>query len=135
MWRSDHCVLLHCLLLSAASIDHNNTPPRPLLTAHFPLHSVRCSVLKSTMDLRAPVMAILVGGSPAPGINGVVCAATLEAIKCGWDVIGFMEGYKRLREGKSKVVTFTGKDVMKFQTEGGSVLRTSKMQPTTPAEV
>jgi 6-phosphofructokinase len=33
-------------------------------------------------------LAILVGGGPAPGINGVVAAATIEARNKGLRVIG-----------------------------------------------
>jgi len=87
------------------------------------------------MDIRKPVMAILVGGSPAPGVNTVICAATLEGLNKGCEVIGIYEGYKRLREGKSKIIVFRAHDVTRIQTKGGSILRTSKMQLTTPQEV
>ena len=35
-----------------------------------------------------PVVAILVGGGPAPGINSVIGAATIRSILGGCDVIG-----------------------------------------------
>ncbi|MGC1677910.1 MAG: 6-phosphofructokinase, partial [Candidatus Binataceae bacterium] len=44
-------------------------------------------------------LAILVGGGPAPGINGVIAAATIEAINCGLNVLGLRDGYKWLAEG------------------------------------
>jgi len=87
------------------------------------------------MDIRKPVMGILVGGSPAPGVNTVICAATLEALSNGCDVIGIFEGYKRLREGKSKIKTLLVQDVTRSQTKGGSILRTSKMQLRNAQEV
>jgi 6-phosphofructokinase 1 len=31
---------------------------------------------------------MLVGGGPAPGINGVISAVTIEAVNHGMDVIG-----------------------------------------------
>ncbi len=34
-------------------------------------------------------LALLVGGGPAPGINGVISAVTIEAINHGIEVIGF----------------------------------------------
>lgn len=56
-------------------------------------------------------MAVLVGGSPAPGINGVISAVTLEAINQNCKVIGFYEGFKRMKQGISLVTTLEAKDV------------------------
>ena len=36
-------------------------------------------------------LAIVVGGGPAPGINGVISAATIAAINEGKEVIGILE--------------------------------------------
>lgn len=47
------------------------------------------------MDIRAPILAVLVGGTPAPGINSVINAVTLEAINDGCRVIGIKEGAAR----------------------------------------
>ena len=44
-------------------------------------------------------LGILVGGGPAPGINGVIAAATIEGINNGYEVIGFRDGYKWLAPG------------------------------------
>ena len=33
-------------------------------------------------------LGILVGGGPAPGLNGVIAAATIEGINQGYEVIG-----------------------------------------------
>jgi ATP-dependent phosphofructokinase / diphosphate-dependent phosphofructokinase len=38
-------------------------------------------------------IAINTGGGDAPGLNGVIRAATLSAINRGWEVIGIREGY------------------------------------------
>ena len=37
-------------------------------------------------------LAIVVGGGPAPGINGVIRAATIEAVKNGLRVLGSDRG-------------------------------------------
>ena len=37
-------------------------------------------------------LAILVAGSPAPGINGVISAATIEASRRAWEVTGVLDG-------------------------------------------
>ena len=37
-------------------------------------------------------LGILVGGGPAPGLNGVIHAATIEAINNNVEVVGIYEG-------------------------------------------
>src|SRR3954451_15221377 len=44
-------------------------------------------------------LALVVGGGPAPGINGVISSVTIEAINHGLEVIGFRDGFKWLVEG------------------------------------
>ena len=41
-------------------------------------------------------LGIVVGGGPAPGINAVISAATIEAINQGFEVIGIRDGFKHL---------------------------------------
>ena len=41
-------------------------------------------------------LAIVVGGGPAPGINGVISAVTIEADHRGFEVIGVRDGFKDL---------------------------------------
>ena len=43
--------------------------------------------------------AIVVGGGPAPGINGVISAATIEAINRGHRVFGIYDGFQWLAKG------------------------------------
>lgn len=72
-------------------------------------------------------LAILVGGGPAPGINGVISAATIEAVNEGKEVIGIVGGFKTLFSGDTKSVIPLGiEDVSRIHTEGGSILRTSR---------
>ena len=42
------------------------------------------------------VVGILAGGGPAPGINGVISAVTIEANNKGLKVIGILDGFKWL---------------------------------------
>ena len=44
-------------------------------------------------------LAILVGGGPAPGINAVIAAATIEARNRGLRVLGCEDGFKWLMLG------------------------------------
>src|SRR5438067_5220254 len=75
-------------------------------------------------------MAILVGGGPAPGINGVISAATLEAINRGMRVFGIQDGYKWLVKGDiGRVRELTVDQVVRVYDKGGSVLGTSRTNP------
>jgi ATP-dependent phosphofructokinase / diphosphate-dependent phosphofructokinase len=75
-------------------------------------------------------LAILVGGGPAPGINGVIASATIEAINCGLRVIGLREGYRWLVEGDtSHTVELRIPDVSRIHFTGGSILLTSRTNP------
>ncbi len=75
-------------------------------------------------------LGILVGGGPAPGLNGVIHAATIEAINSNVEVIGIYEGYKYLMEGKVVGKELTIEDVSRIHLRGGSILYTSRANPT-----
>ncbi|MFN3478790.1 MAG: diphosphate--fructose-6-phosphate 1-phosphotransferase [Thermodesulfovibrionales bacterium] len=76
------------------------------------------------------VLAIVVGGGPAPGINGAISAATIEAINSGLSVIGVKGGFKSLFEGKrNNIVPLTIGDVSRIHTQGGSILGSSREYP------
>ena len=75
-------------------------------------------------------LAILVGGGPAPGINGVIASATIEAINRGLKVVGIFDGYRDLAAGtRPKTMPLTIDDVSRIHTSGGSILRTSRTNP------
>jgi 6-phosphofructokinase 1 len=77
--------------------------------------------------MKKEIVAIVVGGGPAPGINGVVSAATIEAINEGKEVIGIVGGFKSLFAGdKKSVIPLSIGDVSRIHTTGGSILRTSR---------
>jgi 6-phosphofructokinase 1 len=78
-----------------------------------------------------PTIGILVGGGPAPGINGVIHSATIEAINSGWQVLGIYDGFKSLISGKANTVPLTISEVSRIHRQGGSILRTSRANPTT----
>lgn len=75
-------------------------------------------------------LAILVGGGPAPGINGVIAAATIEALACGLRVVGIYDGYRSLARGEApQTLELTFDEVSRIHTTGGSILRTSRTNP------
>jgi 6-phosphofructokinase len=78
----------------------------------------------------ADTLAILVGGGPAPGINGVIASAAIEAFTCGLRAIGIYDGYRDLAGGSTpKTVDLTFDHVSRIHTSGGSILRTSRTNP------
>ena len=80
-------------------------------------------------------LALVVGGGPAPGINGVISSVTIQAVKNGLDVIGFRDGFKWLAQGISDHHRkLTIDDVSGIHLKGGSVLGTSRTNPTKSEE-
>ena len=76
-------------------------------------------------------LGILCGGGPAPGMNSVISAATIEARNSGWDVLGIMDGFQHLIEGRiDEARPLTIADVSRIHVQGGSIVRTSRANPT-----
>src|SRR5262245_43300805 len=80
-------------------------------------------------------LGILVGGGPAPGINGVISAATIQGINQGFEVIGFRDGFKWLSQGDSTHrINLTIDSVTGVPHKGGSILGTARTNPTKSPE-
>ena len=75
-------------------------------------------------------LGIVVGGGPAPGINAVIGAATIEARNNGFDVIGFYDGFEHLCSNKfdrsRDAVLLDIEKVARIHFIGGSILRMSR---------
>jgi 6-phosphofructokinase 1 len=79
----------------------------------------------------ARTLGILVGGGPAPGINAVISAATIEARNRGFGVLGIREGFRWLMQrDTSRVRALTIDDVSRIHLSGGSMLGTARDNPT-----
>ncbi|HVO94429.1 MAG TPA: 6-phosphofructokinase, partial [Terriglobales bacterium] len=80
-------------------------------------------------------VGILVGGGPAPGINGVVGALTLEARTRALKVIGIYDGFQWLMRGDaSHTRELDHNEVSRIHFLGGSLLNTSRANPTKKTE-
>jgi 6-phosphofructokinase 1 len=80
-------------------------------------------------------LALLVGGGPAPGINGVISSVAIEAVEQGIEVIGFLDGFRWLAAGDADHYRkLTIDDVKAIQLRGGSILGTSRTNPTKSEE-
>lgn len=75
-------------------------------------------------------LGILVGGGPAPGINAVIGAATIQAINCGFEVVGFYDGFRWLCSDSfdppSHTIRLEIPRVARIHFDGGSILRTAR---------
>jgi 6-phosphofructokinase 1 len=88
------------------------------------------------MTVERQTVGILVGGGPAPGINSVICAATIRSILGGSDVLGIIDGFKWLMEGGTgQVRPLSIEDVSRIHFRGGSYLGTSRANPTKSTEL
>jgi len=75
-------------------------------------------------------LGIIVGGGPAPGINGVISAVTLEALNQGWEVLGFQEGFRHLVKGSAEHFRLlTVEEAEAIALKGGSYLKTARVNP------
>lgn len=85
------------------------------------------------------IMGIIVGGGPAPGINGVIGAAAIEAVNNGLRVMGFYDGFSHLvDEGfdpRRDVRELTIQEMSRIHFDGGSILRTSRTNLLDPAKL
>jgi 6-phosphofructokinase 1 len=78
---------------------------------------------------------ILVGGGPAPGINGVIGAAATAAARRGARVLGLLDGFKWIMAGDVDHVCELDEDaVAGIHLRGGSILHTSRANPTRQPE-
>lgn len=80
--------------------------------------------------MKQATMGIIVGGGPAPGINGVIGAAAIEAINNGLKVLGFYDGFTHLAGEHfvpaDHVIELNIREMSRIHFDGGSVLRTAR---------
>ena len=87
-----------------------------------------------TQGQSSGALGIVVGGGPAPGINAVIAAATIRTLLSGTRVIGIQNGFERLmapdavEAGAFRELEI--QDVSRIHFRGGSMLGTSRANPT-----
>ena len=73
---------------------------------------------------------IIASGGPAPGINGVISAAVIEASNRGYKVKGLVNGFRNLAEKPDEaVMDLTVHKVSNIYNTGGSIIGTSRFNP------
>src|SRR4029453_14839033 len=87
------------------------------------------------MSASRPVVGMLVGGGPAPGINSVISAVTIRSLLGGSEVLGFLDGFKWLMGGgPGRAHPLSFEKVSRIHFRGGSHLGTSRANPTKKPE-
>ncbi|MEM9408377.1 MAG: ATP-dependent 6-phosphofructokinase [Acidobacteriota bacterium] len=69
-------------------------------------------------------IGISTGGGDAPGLNAVIRAATLSALRRGWEVLGIRDGFQGLFDAK-ETLPLTAREVRGLTHLGGTILGTS----------
>jgi 6-phosphofructokinase 1 len=106
-----------------------------LASGSSPLYGGRARIRKEAAivakQLQNSNIGMLVGGGPAPGINGVISAITLEARNRAHRVIGIYDGFQWLMQGDtSHTVQLDHDNVSRIHFQGGSIINTSRANPT-----
>jgi ATP-dependent phosphofructokinase / diphosphate-dependent phosphofructokinase len=85
--------------------------------------------------MRIKRIGIVVGGGPAPGTNGVIAAAAIEAIKEGCVPIGFHDGFEWLAQRYTdEQHELTIDEVSRVHLDGGVLLGSSRLDITRDPE-
>jgi len=75
-------------------------------------------------------IGIIAGGGPAPGINAVISAATIEAVNRGKNVIGILDGFRWISRGDiTKIKHLTIENTSRIHNQGGSIIGISRDNP------
>jgi phosphofructokinase-like protein len=72
-------------------------------------------------------IGVLTGGGDCPGLNAVIQAIVKQATKYKYDVVGFLDGYDGLVNGRVQPLAL--KDVEEIYEEGGTILGSSRVNP------
>ena len=75
-------------------------------------------------------LAILCGGGPAPGLNGVISSATIRARLDGVEVLGLRDGFEWIMQGDiGHVVPLTIEGLSRIHFQGGSHIGIARANP------
>jgi 6-phosphofructokinase 1 len=70
-------------------------------------------------------IAISTGGGDAPGLNAVIRAAVLAALRRGWEIFGIRRGFGGLLGDETELVSLSRRDVRGITHLGGTILGTT----------
>ncbi len=70
---------------------------------------------------------VLTGGGDCPGLNPAIRAVVLRAAKFGHETVGFLDGWRGVRDGESRPLSSA--DVRGILGSGGTILGSSRTNP------
>ncbi len=70
---------------------------------------------------------VLTGGGDCPGLNPAIRAVVRRAAKFGHETVGFLDGWKGVRDDQSRALTLA--DVADILGKGGTILGSSRTNP------
>ncbi len=70
---------------------------------------------------------VLTGGGDCPGLNAAVRAVVYRAARAGHESVGFLDGWKGVRDGQSRPLRPS--DLVDAVTRGGTILGSSRTNP------
>ncbi len=70
---------------------------------------------------------VLTGGGDCPGLNAAIRAVVYRAAAAGHETLGYLDGWKGVRDGMSRPVTVA--DVQGLINRGGTILGSSRTNP------
>lgn len=77
-------------------------------------------------------IGVLTGGGDCPGLNPAIRAVFMSATERGWEVTGFRDGWRGLRDGDA--FTLELEHVEEIISKGGTILGSSRTNPMRSAE-
>ena len=82
-----------------------------------------------------PVLGVVCGGTPVPGLNSLIASSTNYALKLGWKVLAFNDGYVHLATGDPEIVKknsieLTKEAIKHISRTGGTIIRCDRFDPT-----
>jgi 6-phosphofructokinase 1 len=78
-------------------------------------------------------VGLLTGGGDCPGLNAVIRAVVLDTARRGGECLGFLEGWRGLVEGTTRLLP--PGEVRGILHQGGTILRTSRTNPFRSSDV
>ncbi len=72
-------------------------------------------------------IGLITGGGDCPGLNAAIRAVTKSALRVGYEVIGFRDGWKGFIEGDTEILD--GVKTSEIIDRGGTILGTSRFSP------
>lgn len=85
--------------------------------------TLKCHHIEVGGKMNKKTVGIMTGGGDAPGLNGVIESACRTLLAKGFEVIGILDGFDGIFEGRTKRIQFA--DVFGRHSDAGTLLGTS----------